>query len=229
MRKLFALFSVGAVVGSSFAIAACVGDAPSVSSAQGELGGACFANGTCNQGLTCGVVQGQAACTEPSDAGASGDDGGASTGSDGGSTGSDDGGPPSTSVCKFSPTPYPCTPAEGTACYAGAQSCEGPTGCVDPAISWPCNSANQCTGTACCLAAAAGIANPGVNCTQGTLILMPDASTGTVCEAASTCAAGETQLCQVNAQCPKGQHCTPIEVASNRTSLNGTILAICAP
>ncbi|MEO8796533.1 MAG: hypothetical protein ABI551_01490 [Polyangiaceae bacterium] len=226
MRKLFALFSVGAVVGSSFAIAACVGDAPSVSSAQGDLGGACFANGTCNPGLSCGVVQGQAACTEASDAGGdsspSGDDGGGSTTGDGGSS--------STGVCKFSPTPYPCTPVDGTACYASAQSCAGPTACTDPGdMLWPCNSANQCTGTACCLPAEAGIANPGVNCTQGTLILTPDASTGTTCEPATACAAGETQFCQVNAQCPKGQHCTPIEVASDRKSLNGTILAICAP
>jgi hypothetical protein len=194
---------------------------------QGELNGPCFANGTCNSGLSCDTVDGAATCTASSDKPP-----GDTTTGDASSTdppiGDPDASSPPTS-CSFQTTTYPCDdPMPPTACYGATQSCTL-TGCGGSDIRWECNSARQCDETACCISAAVATLAAGASCAQGTLLMTAGASTGTVCESALACAAGETQLCQANSDCPKGQRCTPVKIAGAGASLNGTIVAVCVP
>lgn len=227
MRKLFVSLSVGALVAGSVAMAACVGDAPSPSAtaAQGVLNGPCFANGTCNGELACTVVDGTAKCTPATLPPPVGD---ASSPTDAAPTVPPDGAPTQPVACKFQTTPFPCgAPMPPTVCYGATQSCTL-TGCNPTDIAWACNSARQC-GTACCVAPTDGTLAVGANCTEGTLLMKAGTSTGSTCSTATACQPGEAQLCQANSDCPKGQRCTPVKVIGANASLNGTIVAACAP
>jgi hypothetical protein len=208
--------SVVGVALAGLVFLACVGDAPT-SGGQGQLGGPCYPGDTCNAGLRCTSLDGIKSCELPP-----GDD--AST-TDAGST--SDSGPP---VCMFAPTPYPCGGQEPPyACYGQARSCTA-TGCND--LIWNCNSPNQCSGTPCCVPPDALLV-PGASCGLGTLQLgaAGDAglTSGSACGAGTTCKAGETQLCQANAQCPAGKICSPVKITGGPASLNGTILGACVP
>lgn len=231
MRKLLGVVFIGMSVAGSFAMAACVGDEPAAitsgGAAQGALGGACFANGTCSTGLSCNVIDGAAKCSTTSGATTSGgptEDASMvqppTNGSDGGTS--------AEAGCKFQTTSFPCgDPMPPTACYGATQGCTL-TGCNPSEIRWECNSPRQC-GTACCVGTDAATLAAGAGCTQGTLLITEGAASGATCSATTTCAAGATQLCQANADCPKGLRCVPVKIIGPVTALSGTIVAACAP
>ena len=214
---------LGALAVGSLVVAACVGEAtPPASAAQGDLNGVCFANGTCNTGLTCGVVSGAARCVPTGDA----SPGDASPGNDA----TTDSGLP---VCSFKPTTFPCPggPLSG-ACYGATQTC-ATTGCSGSTDRrWACFSNNQCSTLACCLSATDATLTAGKSCAQGALAVSPSATSGANCASGATCATGETQLCQFNFQCPEGQICGAVQLVSlgdgGAVSLNGVIIGACA-
>lgn len=218
MRKPI-FWSLGAVVGS-IAIVACVGDAatPPATGSRGELNGPCFANGTCNTGLACNVVDGAAKCVAA--------DGGAPA--DAGVDASDAGLP----VCSLGTTQFPCTgQMMGAGCYGATQTC-AITGCNDPTNQrWECFSPNQCSTLPCCVPADSATLHTGKNCTQGALEMMPAITTGSSCGTGLACKINETQLCQFNAQCPPGQICSAVKVVSlgdgGAASINGAVLGAC--
>ena len=227
MGKLLVFSFIGTAVVGSFAVAGCVGDEPSSATAgtlaQGVLGGPCFANGTCNEGLSCELVEGEAKCTTSSGAPA-----GDASSVDPPSNGNTDAGRSGPPVCKFQTTPFPCgNEKPPTACYGGTQSCTL-TGCNVGDIAWACNSARQC-GTACCVSADVATLAAGAACAEGTLLISAGASSGATCSSGTACAAGDTQLCQANSDCPQGQRCTPIKIIGAGAALNGTIVAACVP
>ncbi|AKV02568.1 hypothetical protein AKJ09_09231 [Labilithrix luteola] len=204
-----------------------MGDDPapgtSATIAQGELDGACFANGTCNTGLSCNVIEGKPKCTSSSDT-PSGD---ASSGDPPSGGNTDASGP---IVCKFQTTTFPCGGQQSAnVCYGKTQSCTL-TGCNADELLWACNSARQC-GTACCVAPEVATLAAGINCTEGTLVIAAGAASGATCSSGTACGAGQTQLCQANADCPTGQRCTPVKIVGPGAgaALNGTIVAACVP
>jgi hypothetical protein len=215
----FFFFWVGAA--AIGVVSACVSDTPPT---QGELNGPCFSDNTCKTGLTCSLVNGAGTCVMPGDA---------SSPVDGGS-GMDtstpvDSGPP---VCTLGSTTFPCGGQNPPfACYGAAQSCTA-TGCSGQTdLQWQCFSPNQCN-NACCVASASGTLTPGAMCAQGTLeMVAPDAgnSIGATCAAATTCAPGQTQLCQGNTQCSTGHICAPVAVKGGGLSLNGVVVGACVP
>ena len=229
--RIRSLLSVGVAVVGSLVVAACVGDpSPTATAVQGDLNGPCFVNGTCNAGLTCGVVKGAATCVPAADASPAD----ASPGVDGATT--DDSGLP---ACGSAHTSFPCKDiGSTTTCYGATQSCTGSL-CSGPDVSsWFCFSPNQCTGLPCCLSAKSATLHQGTGCTQRTLEMLPGAAMGANCGSGNACGTGDggppdTQLCQSNAQCPPGQFCSVVKVASvgdgGSAALNGTILGACAP
>lgn len=226
MRTRLAFWSLGAAVVGTFAVAACVGDDPpagtSTTIAQGDLDGACFGNGTCNTGLSCNVVDGTAKCTS----GTSGD--AAST--DPPTSGTKDASPSGPASCQFQTTTFPCGDQQPpTACYGATQSCTL-TSCNAGELSWECNSARQC-GTPCCVSQDVATLAAGINCTEGTLVIAAGAALGATCSSDTVCAAGQTQLCQANSDCPTGQRCTPVKIVGPGAgaALDGTIVAACVP
>jgi hypothetical protein len=227
MAKLALFLSISTAVVGSFAVAACVGDEPSSATsgtvAQGVLGGPCFANGTCNDGLACNLVEGTAKCTASTDA-HSGD----ASSNIPPSNGTSDAASSDPTVCKFQTTPFPCgDQLPPTACYGATQSCTL-TGCNGSDLAWQCNSARQC-GTACCVSPNAATLAPGAGCAEGTLLITAGAGLGAACSSDTACAAGATQLCQANSDCPQGQRCTPVKIIGAGAALNGTIVAACVP
>ena len=228
MRKLLVSLSFGAALVGSVAMAACVGEEPSTTSAtQGALNGPCFANGTCNAGLSCAVVDGTTKCTTPGTTTPPPPSGDAST-VDAAPVVVPDGAPVEPAACKFQTTPFPCgNPMPPKVCYGATQSCTL-TGCNPSDIAWECNSARQC-GTPCCVPPTSATLTAGANCTEGTLLMTVGATSGAACSNATACKAGETQLCQANSDCPKGQRCTPVKIVGAGAALNGTIVAACAP
>jgi hypothetical protein len=228
MGKLLFFVSIGTALVGSFAIAACVGDEPSPATsgtvAQGVLGGPCFANGTCNAGLSCNVVEGTAKCA-------------ASTGAPPADAapvdppsnlGTEDASSSGLLVCKFQTTPFPCGGQQPpNVCYGATQSCTL-TGCGGDELAWQCNSANQC-GTACCVPTDAATLSAGAGCTEGTLLITAGAASGATCSSATACPAGAIQLCQANSGCPSGQRCAPVKIIGAGAAFNGTIVAACVP
>lgn len=220
--------SIGVAVIGTFAVAACVGDDPpagtSATIAQGDLDGACFANGTCNAGLSCDVIDGKAKCTSSSDTPA----GDAS--SDPPTSGNKDASTSGPTVCQFQTTTFPCGGQQPpNACYGATQSCTL-TGCNADDLMWQCNSARQC-GTACCVPKDVATLAAGTNCTEGTLVIAAGTASGAACSSAPACEADQTQLCQANSDCPTGQRCTPVKIVGPGAgaALNGTIVAACVP
>ncbi len=92
MRKV--LWCIMATIAPALA---CVGEAAvPTPAAVGDLNGPCFANGTCNAPLSCGVVKGVARCVPVDDAAAPVDASG-------------DVADASRLVCSISPPSYPCS------------------------------------------------------------------------------------------------------------------------
>ena len=228
MGKLF-FVSVGVVILGSFVVAACVGDSPTAdpgAATQGAVDGPCFANGTCNAGLGCSVVMGTARCvtpgnTSPADA-SSGDDSSAA----GDASPSDASTGPQ--ICKFQTTTFPCGgQMPPTVCFGATQSCTL-TGCGVGDLAWQCFSPRQCS-AACCLTAANATVNAGANCAAGSLQVSGGATEGATCALATTCAAGDAQLCQANSDCPSAQKCSPVKIVGGGAAINGSVVAVCVP
>ncbi len=213
MRTLF-FWTVGALVFGSFV--ACVGDAPATSgAAQGANGGSCFANGTCNPGLscdpatnTCGVGGDASSSDAASDAGTT----------DSGSTVDESG----VLSCPFNTTFYPCTSPQNS-CYGDTFSCSA-SGCGGPNDTlWSCFSPNQCsTNLPCCLPIAGNSLHAGSTCAEGSLTIGGDDAGGfeVVAQCGSAvgpCPADQYQLCQTNKQCPTGQRCNLVKVTGRVT------------
>ena len=223
--RFFLSFGVGLV--SSLLVVACVADVATVP--RGDLNGPCFVNGTCNAGLRCDVVNATAKCVPLGDAApADAAPTDASPISDGGKT---DSGLP---VCSFTPTSFPCQGGpSATACFGATQTCSI-TGCSGNNDEyWSCFSANQCSTRACCLSASKATLAPGTNCSPRALSITPGITTAATCASGATCGAGDTQLCESNAQCPAGKICTAVNLVSlgdgGAASLNSVILGACAP
>jgi hypothetical protein len=216
-------FSIVAIAFGSLVVAACVGDAtPPAAAAQGELDGACFANGTCNPGLACGVVSGAAKCVLAGDA----SPGDSSPGTD---SGNDSGLP----VCSFTPTTYPCPNGPpGAACYGATQTCSLSLCSGTNDLRWSCFSPNQCSTLACCLSPSNGTLSAGKSCAQGAIAIPASATAGASCAASAACALDDIQLCQFNSQCPQGQVCSAVKLVSlgdaGTGSLNGVTIGACA-
>lgn len=219
MRRLpFALLLVLGLL----PVAACVGDAEP-GAAAGTLDGPCFSNGTCNEGLTCGVVRGVAACI------AGGTDAGVGVDAAADAADAADTGP---AACTFQPTTFPCPDPGAAACYGNAQSCSL-TGCSG--LRWACFSPNKCGGGPCCVPKGVATVRPGTECMRGVLALEGAGPDGSVCgpPAEAACPADATQLCQFTSQCPKGMRCAPVGVATATggpaPSMVGTTLGACIP
>jgi hypothetical protein len=206
LAKLSFLF-VGVAVVGSLVVAACVGDDPAATSpgtgTEGTLNSECFANGTCSEGLSCTVVQGNAKCVPPSDAAAPTD---AASSTD--TSTADVVVAPS--ACVFTPTTFPCGAAKSEppfACYGAgtSASCTG-TLCNVGELTWQCFSRRQCNDVnPCCVTTANATLNAGASCAQGTLAMTGAATTGANCSTSLSCGAGDTQLCQADSHCPPGQ------------------------
>jgi hypothetical protein len=225
LRKL-SFWSAGVLIVGSFVIVACVGDDPAVTpagtGAQGSLDNPCFANGTCNNGLTCSVIQGASKCVAPGDAATAdataADDASPVQVTDSGPTG-----------CLFTPTSFPCTKQQPFACYGSTQGCTA-TGC-SPDLAWTCFSRRQCNDIApCCLSNANAALTTTAGCTQGTLQMSPTATSGASCSTTLACGAGDTRLCQADIHCLDGQRCVPIKVTGGGAALDGKVfIGACAP
>jgi hypothetical protein len=235
MRKLVFL-SIGAVMVGSLMVVACVADeaAAPQTGAQGELDGPCFANGTCQPGLSCGVVKGAAQCVSASDASA-GDSssGGDSSTGDAGSTmdASSDSG---TAACSFTTTVFPCKePAKPpVACYDSLVGCTA-SGCLSTEVEWDCFSPRQCaTLINCCLPLANAALHTGTTCAEGTLQMTLDGGGlgGTCLTTGGACATSDIQLCQANSDCPSNLRCVPVEVVGGGSALSSLVhIGACVP
>jgi hypothetical protein len=223
MGKLF-FSSIGAVVGT-FVVAACVGEAPTAPTSgtqtQGGLDGPCFANGTCNEGLSCGVVKGTATCVPSGDASTVD----ASSIDDANAPDAADSGRP---ACKFQTTSFPCgDPMPPIACFGATQSCTL-TGCGGTDLAWQCFSPRQCSAR-CCVPTANATLIAGADCAVGSLEVSPTATAGASCSSTAACAVGDTQLCQANSDCLAGQRCTPVKIVGGGAAINGNVVAVCVP
>lgn len=216
---------MGALIVGSLVVVACVGDDPAVTSsgaaAQGSLDNACFANGTCSDGLTCSVVQGTSKCVPPGDAAAAADASSsvdASTGADSGPTG-----------CLFTPTSFGCTKQQPFSCFGATQGCTA-TGCGGD-LAWTCFSRRQCNDIApCCLSNANAALTAGAGCAQGTLQMSATATAGASCSTSLACGPGDTRLCQADSHCLEGQRCVPVKVTGGGLALDGKVfIGACAP
>ena len=210
--------SIG-LVGAFVAVGACVGDP---GPAQGEIGGACNTDGTCNGGLVCT----NAKCAVANDAATSD----AATNDSGSSDSAVDSGP---RTCTFAPTPFPCTgQSAGPTCYGQAQSC-ALTGCPGQTdVRWECFSPNQCGNTPCCIAPTSAALTPTKDCALGGLKVLPgDAGnvTASMCSTGIACDPSEITLCQFNTQCPTGQVCSPVKISGSGTSASNVIIGACVP
>lgn len=240
MRKLLGFVLFGASLAAI--TAACVDDDAALSTnttGQGQEGGPCFANNTCNPGLECAVISGSAKCRK-TDGGSSGTTT-SSSGSTSGSTSSsgslidadaptDSGTDSGPTACSFTATKFPCGGDNPpTACYGATQSCTI-TGCggVDD-IRWTCNSPKECGGIACCLAKTAGTAKPDTKCANGSLQMTAGTTTGSVCGVEAKCGETELQLCATSADCPSPEQCKPVIVTGAGASFNGQTLGVCTP
>ncbi len=193
----------------AFGWSACVGDDPTTNSGNdegggpGSIGNACFANGTCDQGLSC-ISN---VCVDL-DSGASTD--GASGPQDsstvpGTTTDAADNADASATSCDasvLSPANIPCpdtaegcTPDGGEFCCAtkGGNVCErAGAACADPQIA--CLTVSACGGGACCVAAT-DPSNPFVDTTcPGSAVL-----TGAACK--ESCGKDERTVCTTDADC----------------------------
>lgn len=221
-------------------VGACKGDEPPAQVAsggpEGELGGPCFSNNTCNGGLTCGVVGDTARCvagegngSTSSSSSSSGSTTSSSSSSTGGpaDAGSDaDSGP---AVCTVTPTTYPCPFAT---CYGQAQSCTV-TGCNVGEARWECHAPNDCQGGAggfaCCVPTTIATAKPVAACGVGTLEMKANVESGSTCTAGSSCQDGAAQLCASTSDCPAGQRCTPLKPTNGPATVNALDLGLCTP
>jgi hypothetical protein len=96
-------------------------------------------------------------------------------------------------------------------CAAFGTTCQNPppTDAGAGGIAIECMQPSDCTandgGTVCCLRANPPAVVAGCGYSKAT------GGTGVFCEQATACAAGESRLCESQADCPSGQTCTPFK------------------
>ncbi len=210
-RFRFALsfaFAVAAGVGWL----ACIGDDPSSDGAkpQGELGGTCFPNKSCNAGLRCF----QDVCVPENDGavldGASGD-----ALSDASTEGAADAGDAADAGCDAQPRSSlrtACPGVTGNECPAGQDTCCGDVSCstmsaancsVTANAAWECSTSFECSTTlakVCCMTAA-------LTTTTACPPLEATPTSAVLCIAGS-CSGGAHRLCATAAECDGGP-CRP--------------------
>lgn len=224
---LAALFS-----SSVAAVGACVGDASAPSPAQqGALGGPCYANGTCNKGLSCVVVGASAQC-EAEDGGPLKD-----SAADQSATDSAGDAPVDTGVDASCPAPMALSLLCGggmppVACYdtvtSGASCALTLADCQNQypnAFAATCTNGAQCGGSGmhCCVPDAVAQ----VSGCMGTLALMP--LTSATCVA--SCGSGNVELCTKSSECTTpGQRCVPVVISGGGgpVALLGQIVGVCS-
>jgi len=189
-----------------------IGDAGGDASAIGTEGHACYANGTCNGGLTCASNLCVRIDGGPDGAGAdaSVDDASLEACPSVGPFTSDagpfcpfqnDGGPfagdcPNNDHC----CEYTVDSGLASTCNVVTLSCANVSGTLD----FRCNETNDCpTANKCCLNGSV-LANTDAGCIA---YIGASDMTGTTC--AATCA---TQVCGTNADCPSSQTCVPFKI-----------------
>ncbi len=210
-------------VGAAALLVGCVGGGDTSDAAtMGSLGGPCFANGTCNTGLVCGLVNGKGVCQE-SDAGGSDAtvdqtvdqsvaDTSTSDVSDATSIDAND-------ACTQTLAPSrACAQGCGTnsnCCELDGTCSQTPSGCPSGA-AWPCQTRGDCTSNMFCCAN--GITFNNANCPPIAQML---SSSQASCSA--TCQTGTYATCLTNGDCPSN---TPTCIGVNFTQIN-TSLGIC--
>jgi len=193
---------------------ACVGDdaAAPEGAATGELGGPCFSDGKCKEGLACNPAEN--VCAEAAGAVDGGTDG-ASVEDSGNvadtSVADGDAADAPTLACELSLQPGVRCPT--TACTGVASCCIDPDGthtctpssCAGAAKKFECDSKSVCgAGTKCC--AKVATEGPGTACTRRAALTL------SYCEAA-TCQGGSLPTCRTAADCaPPDTKCILTEV-----------------
>ncbi len=181
-----------------FALACVNGGDDSNSKQPGALGGPCFANDTCNAGLSCTLENGSGVCEQPD-----------ATISDGpvdqavAETGPTDAGSDASDACTQMPTPV--EPCHKTCLDAGAGGCCLPqmacvptaASCSGPVQPWVCQSSADCPNMQCCLLATVEGCPPHIVLDGGT----PGA------ECKNSCPANELQVCMTSNDCTGGKQC----------------------
>ena len=219
--KLIPFLALSSVVAA--VVIACTGEDVTATDGlePGKLGGECLANGSCNTGLTCTLVDGKAKCanaTTPSnEAGVVAD------------TGANDADVVRTqcpfaatsSICPGKVACYPrIAPADASDPQAQPSCAETADECPVGALAWECNSPHYAGGT-CCLTADLLTSSP--TCSEAKIQL---AGKGTKSLTDGKCPQGQLQLCQANNQCPPDQYCSPVRILGEYT-VKDTILGVC--
>ena len=216
-RKLVPLLAVSSLLAS--VVVAGTGSDPVVSDGpeRGQLGGECLANGSCNSGLSCTLVDGKAKCANAptsSEAGAVAD-----AGEDSGRTHCDF--DVTSSVCPSMVACYASNALSTDAGDAAAPRCiDPPEECASSELTWECNSPHY-PGGSCCLTADLLPSQP--TCSEAKIQL---AGKGTKSLTDPKCPQGQLQFCQGNNQCPPAQHCSPVRILGDYT-VKDTVLGVC--
>lgn len=232
VSRLIPILCVASVVVA--AVVACTGSdpAPAGPIAPGELGGDCFVNSTCNPGLVCTTIDGNAKCANPSNTSSSSGSSGSS-----GTSGIVEAGHDAPIRCVFEPTSFVCkelarcygepldagsdADAEVAAEDAGADCVGKDTACDPGQLRWECNSGHYCSAKTCCITAT--VTRGAGTCGESNLQI-DDA--GSICAREPSCPSGATKLCQVNEDCADDELCRPVRVFGP-PSIQGTIVGAC--
>ncbi|HSQ62675.1 MAG TPA: hypothetical protein VLM85_05655 [Polyangiaceae bacterium] len=191
------------------ALAGCVSDSGQAGPKQGDLGGPCFANNTCNTNLACVLVSGAGVCQQPdatagdavADQGVA--DSTTSDASDASASGDADAGTP----CSATPTmacPNLDCLAQTQECCAQSGACVvNSTGC-NSQPTWTCTAKSQCPNAFCCIAGSVAQQNtcPPTWMTNG----------GASCSA-NVCTSSFYEVCTTNSECPSSRPtCTTVQL-----------------
>jgi hypothetical protein len=165
----------------------CVSGDDTSGKPQGSLGGACFANNTCNAGLSCVLESGVGVC-EPPDATVEDAPSDQST-QDAPAEGASDAGSEAEAEAGCSVQPDAACPSgcSSELCCITTETCTTAAQCTDPNAAWSCSRPSDCNGSHCCVALAFSAGCP----------LVGQLSSTAACNA--TC--GGSQICLVDQDC----------------------------
>jgi len=190
-------------------VVACVNNGDDTSGkSPGTLGGPCFANNTCNSGLTCALENGSGVC-EASDATLdapvldTGND--VTTPGDAGDAGVD-----ADAACNVTEAPnLLCNASCLNQPDAGGGCCPKYQACIDQPVdcpslpTWSCQSRADCSNVPCCISATV---TPG--CPPS--ITFSTTEPGAVCASSAACMTDQVALCSQSSDCPN-QTCVGVE------------------
>jgi hypothetical protein len=228
MRRWVWLLAGG--LGCSVAwVVSCVSDS-NTGIPPGTDGGPCLQNGTCDNGLVCGLVNGNGVCQPPGSDASSDSPSKNDAGSDG--SPSDSGVSDADATCNPQPAFDFVNPCDGgAACYDELDAdfacvvCPGP---YTQFFSPPCTRSIGTSKSAVCCVQSASLVDAG-GCV---LTLDITGSAGTLAEPA--CGAGGKILCGANADCAHALDaglvtlgvCTPV-ILRGVPPLNGVVAGVC--